>query len=209
VVVAGLTGGIATGKSTVARFLAECGAQIIDADLIAHAVVRKGLPAWQRIVEHFGERILRPDGEINRERLGDIVFADKDAKEVLNGIVHPEVFGEMGRQLSLIERDRPEALAIMDVPLLIEAGMERAFSEVILVYVPPEIQLRRLMERDGLAEAAARARIDAQMPIEEKRRHASIVIDNSASLDATRASTFRVFHRLCKSKSVSSVFSGN
>ena len=193
--IAGLTGGIATGKSTVAGFLAQAGATIIDADEIAHSVVRKGQSAWEKIVEHFTEAVLLPDGEINRVLLGDIIFKDAEQKNILNSIVHPEVFREMARQIDEAAA-RPGTLIILDVPLLIESGMHSSMAEVILVYVPQAVQLRRLMERDGLNEADARARIDSQMPIEDKRAHASIIIDNSADLDATREQSIEVYRRL-------------
>ena len=194
--IAGLTGGIATGKSTVAGFLAQAGAAIIDADKIAHSVVRKGQSAWEKIVAHFGEAVLNPEGEINRVLLGDIIFKDKEQKAVLNGIVHPEVFKEMSRQIDDAAAARPGEVIILDVPLLIESGMHASMAEVVLVYTPQAVQLRRLMERDGLNEADARARIDSQMPIEGKRAHASILIDNSADLNATRARSIEVYAQL-------------
>jgi len=195
VFVAGLTGGIATGKSTVAGFLAQAGATIIDADKIAHSVVRKGQSAWEKIVAHFTEAVLLPDGEINRVLLGDIIFKDPEQKNILNSIVHPEVFREMARQIDAAAA-RPGTVIILDVPLLIESGMDTSMSEVILVYTPEAVQIRRLMERDRLNEVDARARIDSQMPIEDKRAHATIIIDNSADLDATRARSIEVYRQL-------------
>jgi len=180
----------------VAGFLAQAGAAIIDADKIAHSVVRKGQSAWEKIVAHFGEAVLNPGGEINRVLLGDIIFKDKEQKAVLNGIVHPEVFKEMSRQIDDAAAARPGEVIILDVPLLIESGMHASMAEVVLVYTPQAVQLRRLMERDGINEADARARIDSQMPIEDKRAHATIIIDNSADLDATRARSFEVYREL-------------
>lgn len=193
--IAGLTGGIATGKSTVAGFLAQAGATIIDADKIAHSVVRKGQSAWEKIVEHFTEAVLLPDGEINRVLLGDIIFKDAEQKNILNSIVHPEVFREMARQIDEAAA-RPGTLIILDVPLLIESGMHGSLSEVILVYTPQSVQIRRLMERDRISEGDARARIDSQMPIEEKRVHATIIIDNSADLESTRRRSLDVYRQL-------------
>jgi len=195
VFIAGLTGGIATGKSTVAGFLAQAGATIIDADEIAHSVVRKGQSAWEKIVEHFTEAVLLPDGEINRVLLGDIIFKDAEQKNILNSIVHPEVFREMARQIDEAAA-RPGTLIILDVPLLIESGMHGSLSEVILVYTPQSVQIRRLMERDRISEGDARARIDSQMPIEEKRVHATIIIDNSADLESTRMRSLDVYRQL-------------
>jgi dephospho-CoA kinase len=196
VFVTGLTGGIATGKSTVAGIFRQAGATIIDADEIAHAVVRQGQSAWEKIVAHFGEKILLPDGEINRVRLGDIIFKDIQQKDVLNRIVHPEVFREMARQVDAAAVAEPGGVIIMDVPLLIESGMHTTMPEVILVYTPEAIQIRRLMQRDGLGEVDARARVDSQMPIEEKRAKSSIIIDNSADLNTTRIRTMDVYQYL-------------
>lgn len=197
-IIAGLTGGIATGKSTVSAILKQCGAIIIDADRIAHAVVKKGLPAWKRIVAHFGKQILLPDGEIDRPGLGNIIFNHPDQKEKLNQMVHPAVFEEMDRQLRDIERQNPESVVISDIPLLIESGMHTGFSEIILVYIPESLQLQRLMTRDSLSQAQAYTRIRAQMPIEKKKHFATMIIDNSNSLENTRNQTFAIYQRLLK-----------
>jgi dephospho-CoA kinase len=195
-IIAGLTGGIATGKSTVSAILKECGAIIIDADLIAHAVVKKGLEAYERIAAHFGTQILLPDGEINRPRLGNIVFNHPDEKEMLNQIVHPFVFEEMERQIREFERKNPASVVISDIPLLIESGMHKNFSEIILVYIPEYLQIQRLMIRDDLCATQANTRIRAQMPIEEKKRFATMIIDNSDSLENTRNQTIAVYQQL-------------
>ena len=184
--VIGLTGGIATGKSTVSRMLAEAGAHIIDTDQLAREVVEPGQPAWEAIVEHFGHAILLADGRIDRDRLGDIIFHDPAQKAVLDNIVHPAVFEAMARRLAQMEKQAPDGVAILDIPLLFETGMERNLAEVILVYAPETAQRERLMRRNGLSAEAAAARISAQMPIAEKRRRASIVIDNSGDLEGTR-----------------------
>ena len=194
--VAGLTGGIATGKSTVSKFLQEAGAIIIDADKIAYDAVKKGTTAWQQVVDHFGRDVLLPDGEIDRPALGDIVFNDPKQKQALNRIVHPYVFSEVAEHLKVIEKETPDAVVILDVPLLIESGMHRGMSDVIVVYVPEALQLKRLMARDNLSEADAKARINSQMPIEEKKGFAGIVIDNSGDIEATRSATQALFQAL-------------
>jgi dephospho-CoA kinase len=196
VIVAGLTGGIATGKSTVSAIFAEAGAMVVDADRIAHEAVRKGSDAWGKIVAQFGRQVLRPDGEIDRGCLAEIIFNDTGRKEALNRIVHPYVRAETARQLEAIERRHPEAVVILDVPLLLEAHMDEGMAEIIVVYAPEAIQLQRLMERDRLTEAQARARIRSQMPIEEKKSRATIVIDNSGTLAAVRDRTLAVLGRL-------------
>ena len=192
----GLTGGIATGKSTVSAMLKNAGALIIDADRIARAVVKKGLPAYREIVDHFGSGVLLPDGAINRNVLGDIIFNDPQKKQLLNRIVHPRVKKEVKRQLKQIETTHPKAVAILDTPLLIEAGMHNDLSEIIVVYAPQDIQVKRLMQRDRISEADALARVRSQMPIEEKKQQATIVIDNSGTIENTRRQTIDIFKRL-------------
>ncbi len=197
-ITAGLTGGIATGKSTVAGFLKEAGAEIVDADRIARDVVQKGKPAWQAVVDHFGEDILDPDGGIDRQRLGDIVFRSIEEKEALNRIIHPHVFREMTASESAIRAERPDAVGVLDVPLLFEVGMDSRISEVIVVYAPERIQIERLMARNNLSREDALARIHSQMDIEEKRERAAIVIDNSGDLKRTRQRTLEVYRYLEK-----------
>jgi dephospho-CoA kinase len=194
--IAGLTGGIASGKSTVSGFLKEAGAVIVDADKIARHVVQKGQPAWQKIVDVFGSSILLPDGEIDRSLLGDIIFHDPEQKQALNRIVHPEVFSENATRLREIEKNQPDAIVILDVPLLIESGMDVGLSEIIVVYIPESLQIQRLMHRDALTPARALARIGSQMPIEEKKKRATLLIDNSGSLEDTRKQTLRIYRLL-------------
>jgi dephospho-CoA kinase len=187
VLVAGLTGSIATGKSTVSAILRDLGAFIVDADRVAREVVRPGTRAWEAIVRIFGAEVLQPGGEIDRERLGRIVFNDAAMRAMLEEVVHPEVMSAMDEQVSAIRQGSPDALVILDVPLLIETGMHRGLSEVIVVYCPEDQQITRLMVRDTISRDEALARVRAQLSIEEKRRYASLIIDNSASLEETRA----------------------
>jgi len=195
-VIAGLTGGIASGKSTVSAFFEDAGAVIVDADKIAREVVQKGQPAWQEIVSAFGPTILQPDGEINRILLGDIIFNDPAQKQILNRIVHPGVITETATRMAEIEKNQPGVIVILDVPLLIESGMDKGLSDVIVVYVPESVQIRRLMARDALTQDQAMARIRSQMPIDEKKKRATIVIDNSGSREMTRHVSLRVFQKL-------------
>ena len=195
-VVAGLTGGIATGKSTVSAIFKTCGAVIVDADVIAREVVQKGRKAWSEIIDTFGSRILLPDGSINRPALGDIIFHDPVRQQILNHIVHPEVMDETNRRLVEINHDSPDAVVILDVPLLFESGMDKGLSEIIVVYIPEPLQLQRLMHRNALSEDQALARIRSQIPVEEKKRRATRIIDNSGSLDITREATQAIYHLL-------------
>lgn len=190
--VVALTGGIATGKSTVARILTELGAVTVDADELARAAVAPGQPALARVVASFGPGMLRPDGSLDREKLGNLVFGDPPARRLLEEIVHPEV--------ARLSRERIEqALAagarpvIYEVPLLFETGREGEFPTSILVYVDATTQRDRLMARSHLDPTAAGARIGAQMDLESKRRLATWVVDNSGSLAATRDQVERLW----------------
>jgi len=182
----GLTGGIASGKSTVAKMFQEKGAYLIDFDGLAHYVEEPDRPAWKAIVEHFGADILNEDRTINRAELGLIVFADQEKLSLLNSIVHPAVFEEWRRRIDDIYVKDPCAVVISDVPLLIEVGMQDLVDVVILVHVSPEEQVHRLIERSGCSREEAARRLDSQMPIDEKIPYADIVIENHGSLEMTR-----------------------
>jgi dephospho-CoA kinase len=192
----GLTGGIATGKSTVSAILKKAGAIVIDADHIAREVVQKGLPAYREIVGHFGTDILLPDGEIDRNVLGDIIFNDPAEKKQLNSIVHPRVTKVVGHHLKQLEKTHSNAIEILDIPLLYEATMHTDLNEIIVVYAPQKIQIERLMHRDRISKSEALARVRSQMPIEEKKKKATIVIDNSGTIENTRKQTLDIFNRL-------------
>lgn len=189
--VIGLTGGIASGKSTASAYLRELGAAIVDADAISRASTRRGGAAFEAVCAAFGD-ILGADGEIDRRKLGGIVFADEDARRKLNSIVHPAVMAESRAQ---IENARASGVkvCILDVPLLFETGMERLCDETWLIYVPREEQIRRMAERDGLDAAAAAARIDSQMPLEEKLKRADVAIDSSGTIEQTQEKLCRLW----------------
>lgn len=175
----GLTGGIATGKSTAANLLAKRGAVLIDLDRIAREIVEPGQPALALVAERFGQAVLREDGSLDRKKLGAIVFADANERKALEAITHPRIRAVMKERMEQHESGEPEILVVVDVPLLYESGLERYFDQIMVVYVPRELQLQRLMERDGISEEDARKRLAAQMDIEEKKARADIVIDNS------------------------------
>jgi dephospho-CoA kinase len=190
-----LTGGIATGKSTVAKMLAERGCHIVDTDLIARELVEPGMPALKEIAEKFGPGFLNPDGTLNREAMRELIIHDAGKRDLLNGITHPRI---NERVLELIrEHSAKDSMpVIIDVPLLFEAGWHRIFTTVILVYVPVAVQVERLMARDGLTREMAEKTLTFQMGIEEKRKLAMYVIDNSGSLDETSRLVEELFGKL-------------
>ncbi|WP_058303409.1 dephospho-CoA kinase [Gorillibacterium timonense] len=181
----GLTGGIACGKSIVAAMLADRGAFIVDADLIAREVVEPGSVGLERIVQHFGRDMLLPDGSLHRQELGKRIFADPKEREVLDGILHPLIIAEISRRMDHFAADHPDKLVVADVPLLYESGMEELFEEVMVVYAPPSLQTERLMERNGLTREEAEQRITSQMSIGEKAKRADILIHNDGTLEQT------------------------
>lgn len=181
----GLTGGIATGKSTVARLLTERGAILIDLDGIAREVVEPGQPSLDRIAERFGQAVLNENGTLDRKKLGSIVFADPEERKALEQILHPAIRAVMKERMAFHETADPHKLVVVDVPLLFESKLESYFQEIMVVYVPGDEQLERLMKRDNLSEEEAKKRLEAQMDIEDKKKRADILIDNSGSLACT------------------------
>ncbi len=182
----GLTGSIATGKSTVAKMFKDLGFYVIDADEIAHSVYKKGERAYFEIIKAFGENILGENGEIDRKKLGKLVLNDKEKLSLLEKIVHPAVEQKRLEILEKIKKENPHAFVIYDVPLLFEKNLKSMFDCVILVYVPQEVQIKRLMERDRISKDEALKKLSLQLPIDEKRKLADIVIDNSKTLAETQ-----------------------
>ncbi|MCG1009299.1 dephospho-CoA kinase [Salinicoccus sp. ID82-1] len=176
--VIGLTGGIASGKSTAADYIREKGYPILDADVYARQSTQKDGPAYPGIVEHFGSSIIGEDGEIDRKKLGAIVFNDSREREVLNRLVHPEV-------RRMMDRDKEKALSVshvfLDIPLLFENGLDRQCDITLTVYVDQETQIERLMARNDFDRSEALARINSQMPLSEKRERSTEVLDNNGS----------------------------
>jgi dephospho-CoA kinase len=190
----GLTGGIASGKSTVAAIFERLGAPVVDADLLAREVVAPGEEALVRIAEEFGAGVLNADGTLNRAALGARVFADPTARRTLEGITHPAIRKRAEERLTRL-REAGVPTAFYVAPLLIEAGIAARMDEVWVVYLDRDSQLERLMARDGLSAADAEARIASQMPMEEKKRLARIVIDNRGSREELEAEVLRLWHR--------------
>lgn len=191
----GLTGGVGSGKSTVAEMLRDLGATVVDADEATHAVYEPGSAGFEAVVREFGEGYVTDNGRIDRERLGRFVFKDADARRRLNDIVHPLV-REWMAQRTAEAVEKGANVVVQDVPLLFENGLERFFSSVVLVYVPEEVQVQRLVSGRGLTPERARAIIAAQMPIEDKRGRAHHVINNSGSREDTEAQVGSVWRQL-------------
>ncbi|MCD1258953.1 dephospho-CoA kinase [Paenibacillus athensensis] len=181
----GLTGGIACGKSTVSAMLAGRGAALVDADRIAREVVEPGSPVLNRVASRFGQAVLLQDGSLDRKALGRIVFGDEAARKELEALLHPPIRALMRERMEAFEREQPHRLVVVDVPLLFESGLASMFEEVLLVYVPREVQLERLIRRDGLEPAEALKRLEAQLPIDAKRELADNIIDNSGTVEET------------------------
>jgi len=192
----GLTGGISSGKSTVSAMLYELGAVIVDTDKIAREIVEPGQPAWHEIVAAFGETFLLPDGYLNRKLLGEMIFSDDSKRRQLERITHPYI--QKAAQEALYDACRNgAAVAVLDVPLLIEVGWQNMVQAVWVVYVDAQTQVNRLMERDQLTRDQALARIGSQMNLQDKLPYAKVVIDNSNSLEATKKQVLTAWRRTC------------
>lgn len=193
--VLGITGGIASGKSTVSEMFRRQGATVVSADQLARDVVHPGSPILARLAERFGGQILNADGSLQREALARIVFSDEEGRKDLNAITHPAIAELAERRLAEL-RSRGERLIVYEAPLLFEAGAEGRADRVLVVWVEPRVQLQRLMARDGLDEAEARNRIATQIPLAEKAARADFVIDNSGTPAATQDQVTLLFSRL-------------
>jgi dephospho-CoA kinase len=181
----GLTGGIGSGKSTVSHLFVARGAKLVDADAIAREVVELGSPILAEVVAAFGEEILHPDGRLNRKQLGNLVFQNPALKKQLENILHPPIRQLIRTRMNEFESADPEGLVVVDIPLLFESKLESMFEHVVVVYVPEEVQITRLIAREGWSEDVAKRRIATQMPIEDKRLRADTVIENQFSLEQT------------------------
>ncbi len=197
-VVAAITGGIGSGKSLVYRLFLELGAFGIDCDVLSREAVRPCTKAWWQLIEHFGKEILKRDLEIDRKRLREIVVADSARRRYLEAVIHPEVMAMCRARIEAIRKIEPNALIVVDVPLLIEAGFVDKFDVVILVYVNEKEQLKRVMEREGIDEQEAKELIALQIPLNEKLKFADIVINNEGTVEETAKQVKRAFQNLIR-----------
>ena len=190
----GLTGGIASGKSSVSELLVSLGAILIDADQIAREVMFPGHPVLVAVAKQFGQGVLLEDGTLNRKKLGELVFNHQEQLQVLNDITHPAIRQEMKDRKLKYEEQFPDRLIVSDIPLLYESGLEDGYEQIMLVYVPREVQIERLMKRDGMDKSQAIRRLEAQMDIEEKKQRADIIIDNSGDFEETKKQILAFWH---------------
>ncbi len=190
----GLTGGIGSGKSTVAEMLEKRGAVVFDADMLARQAMAPGTAGFDRVVERFGPHILAPGGDIDREALSSIVFADPAARRDLEAIVHPEVLRMFAERCE--EYQGTDRIVVFSAPLLVETGMQTEFDVLIVVSAPVDAQVERLMRERGMSEAAVHARMAAQLPLEAKAEAADVIVDNEGSLDELDGQVDRVWQKL-------------
>ena len=191
-----LTGGIASGKSVVAKILEELGCYIHNADKIAHDLMEPEKPAWKKIVAHFGIKILNEDKTINRSRLGKIIFSDEKERHFLNELIHPLVLEKKKEVINRLEKEGHYNIFISEAALTIEAGFAEFFDKIIMTYCKKEVQIKRLMERDGISRKQTIKIIKSQMQPQEKLKYADYIIDTSGSLQSTVEQTERVYRNL-------------
>ena len=192
----GLTGGVATGKSTVAKLFKECGAVVIDADALARQVVQPGKPAWRDIVRLYGRQILAADQTLNRPALAHVVFRDPRKLRTLSRIIHPRVAREQSRLTRNLARNDPNVMIVYDVPLLFEAGVDRRVDQIIVVVADRETQITRLQRRNHLTRAEALRRIRSQLPLAQKSKRADYVLEGTLPLPALKRAVKRVYAQL-------------
>ncbi|CAN5648541.1 dephospho-CoA kinase [soil metagenome] len=192
----GLTGSIAVGKSYVCEVFRELGAFVLDADQTAREVVQSNTEGLRRIVKNFGAEVLQPNGELDRAKIGSIVFTDEAKRQLLNSIVHPLVIEKQNKWLCERERENPQGIAVVDAALMIESGGYRRFDKIIVVWCESALQLERLMLRNNLTAEEALKRINSQMPQTEKKRYADFLIDTSEGFKAAKQQTVIIFEQL-------------
>ena len=193
---AGLTGGIASGKNSVASLLEGLGAKVIDADVLSRELVEKGRPALQEIVDAFGPAVIKADGSLDRKALGEIIFEDDEKRGLLNSILHPKILEEEKRRICLIKKEAPESIVIVNAALLIESGNYKSVDAVVVVSADEDIVLKRLELRDGLSPQKSRLRIQAQAPISEKIKYADFVVENNATMEELKEKVLKLYGEL-------------
>jgi dephospho-CoA kinase len=192
----GVTGGIASGKTVVAKMLAGLGAPLIDFDVLARQVVEPGKPAFTQIVDYFGKEVLQGDGTLDRKKLSKIVFQDTEKRNQLEDFTHPPIYEAFLKRVKAITEKDPEAIIQAVVPLLIEKNLQSIFDKVVVVYVPEGRQIERLVERDGISRKEAAHMLKAQLPINEKLAYADFVVNNEGPMEETKKEVEEVWREL-------------
>jgi dephospho-CoA kinase len=195
-VLLGVTGGIASGKTVVSGMLEELGARTIDFDVLSRVVVEPGKPAWKEVVAYFGEQVLLEDKNLDRKKLSEIVFRDPKKRKKLESFIHPRIYEEFRWLVQEYATEDPEVIIQVGVPLLIEVNLQYLFHKILLVYIPTEMQIERLMKRDRISREMAINMMSSQLPIEEKRSYADFIVDNSGALEETRRQVEEVWKKL-------------
>jgi len=194
----GLTGSIGVGKSFVTSVLGELGSHVLDADQTAREVVASGTPGLSAVIASFGTDVLSPDGSLDRARLGSLVFADEQKRQLLNAILHPFIMAKQDEIMRQWETEDPKGVGVIDAALMIESGGYKRFDKLVVVHCRPEVQLKRLMTRDGLSVEEAQQRVKTQLSQEEKKKFADYLIDTSDGFDETRRQTMEVHKELLR-----------
>ena len=194
----GVTGGIASGKSTVSEMLGNLGSPLIDFDLIARQVVEPGTPGLAKIVEYFGSQVLDDDGALDRKKMSDIVFGDMEKRKKLESFTHPPIYEAFFEQVAEITKKDPEAIIQVAIPLLIELNLQYLFDKLLVIHVPAQVQIERLAIRDDISEEDAANILKAQLPIDEKLQFADFVVDNTKDLEHTRQQIEAIWEQLLK-----------
>ncbi len=197
-VLLGVTGGIASGKTTVAQMLGQLGAWLIDFDLLSRVVVEPGKPAWRDITAYFGERVLLQDKTLDRKKMAEIVFRDSEKRKKLESFVHPRIYEEFRRLVKEYAAKDSNIIIQVVVPLLLEENLQHLFDKILLVYIPEEMQIGRLMKRDRVSREMALTMVRSQFPVEGKRTYADFIVDNSGSLEETKRQVEEVWEKLKK-----------
>ena len=192
----GLTGGLASGKTHVARLLEDLGCRVIHADRLGHEALESGSVIYHQVTAEFGREIVRDNGEIDRKALGALVFPNPERLKVLNSLVHPYVFRRQEEFFEQTARNDPHGIAVVEAAIMIESGSYKRYDRLLLTVCPPATQIRRFREREGATEEEARARLDCQMPLEEKRRYADYIIDTAGTFEETGLQVHDVYQEL-------------
>jgi dephospho-CoA kinase len=192
----GITGGIASGKTTVCQMFEQLGAPLIDFDVLSREAVEPGKPAWKDIAAYFGRKVILADKSLDRKRLSEIVFCDEEKRKRLEGFIHPRILEDYAGLVNDYSANDPNIIIQAAVPLLFEVNLQYLFHKILLVYIPEEMQIERLIKRDAISRETAMNILKSQWPIEEKKDHSDFIVDNSGTMEATRRQVEEIWKKL-------------